>query len=166
VNTLQIKISRIFFFFSLFFLLFFITSQRISAQTLPSRVTNYLDKSYLGWKQTAVAKGCYASFKKSVIVGDFDSNGKRDYAVKFIKGRKGYILAFLAKGSDYKPYLLASYTASEIKSEGLSIGRKGERIENEEGDVYYLKDDSPLIGPCESDAGGFLSFRNGDFKPL
>ena len=141
-----------------------ITSQ---AQTLPAKVRTYLTNNYSGWKQSSVAIGCYASFKKSVVAGDFDSNGRRDYAVKFIYGRKGYILAFLEKGGDYKPYLLESYSsASEMKSEGFSIGRKGERIENEEGDVYYLKDDSPFIGPCESDAGGFLSFRKGDFKPL
>lgn len=124
-----------------------------------------LTDNYSGWKQTAVASGCYATFKKSVIVGDFDRNGKKDYAVKFIQGRKGFILAFLSKGTDYKPYLLVSGTATEIKNQGMNMGRKGERIESEDGDAYTLKEDSPLIGECESEAG-YYSFSGGDFKPL
>lgn len=159
------KLSRISFLFLLFFLLLVETSQITSAQTLPAKVRSYLTDNYSGWKQTAVANNCDAGYKKSIIVGDFDSNGKRDYAVKFIHGRKGYILAFLTKGADYKPYLLANGTANEIKNMGMSMDRKGERIETEDGDVFYLKNDSPLIGECESEAGHFR-FRNGDFKPL
>lgn len=159
------KLSKVLFLFLLFILLSNATAQTVFAQTLPAKVRSYLSDNYAGWKQTAVANGCYATFKKSVVVGDFDSNGKRDYAVKFTHGRKGYILAFLAKGTNYKPYLLESGTATGIKNTGLNLARKGERIENEDGDVYYLRDDSPVIGACGSH-GGFYSFRDGDFKPL
>jgi len=136
----------------------------VIAQALPAKVRTYLTDNYRGWKQTAVANGCYASFRKSVIVGDFDSNGKSDYAVKFIHGRRGHILAFLSRGTDYKPYRLESMSASELKNTGLNIARRGERIEGE--DVSFtLTDDTPVIGTCASHPG-FYRFRSGDFKPL
>ncbi len=159
------KQSRILFLLILFVLLFVEVEQTAFAQTLPAKVRTYLTENYSGWKQTAVASGCYASFKKSVIVGDFDKNGKNDYVVKFVQGRTGFFLAFLSSGSNYKPYLLESGTAAEIKKMGLNMSSKGEKMENEDGKVYKSPEDRPMIGICESHAG-YYSFSNGDFRPL
>ncbi len=119
--------SQIFFSFRLFFVLLVVASQTTFAQTLPAKVKSYLDKNYLGWKQTSVATDCYSDFSRAIVAGDFDGDKKRDYAVKFIKGRKGYIIAFLERKTNYEAHVLESDSAAGIKNTGLSIARKGEK---------------------------------------
>jgi hypothetical protein len=130
---------------------------------LPIKIQGYLKKTYPGWKQTATATSCIPKFQQSVISGDFDGDGRRDYAVKFTQGNKGYIIAFLARGVDYSPYVLMDTTAQWIRNTGLSVGHKGQRDEDEEGRVSILRNDAPLIGTCESEACYFI-YRNGNFR--
>jgi hypothetical protein len=54
-------------------------------------------------------------------------------------------------------------SAHDMRATGLTIGRKGERDENEEGRVNVLPHDAPLIGTCESEACPFV-YRNGRFS--
>lgn len=159
--------SRIFFLL-LFFLLFVVTNQTTSAQTLPAKVTSYLDKTYSGWKLSSVTDGCGAEFSKSKVSGDFNGDKKTDYAVKFLKGRKGYIIAFVSSGSDYKPIVLESGTTQEIKNQGLAIAHKGEtygEIINDNFDRANrrLQNDAPVGGTCESSTY-FYIYKNGAFK--
>jgi hypothetical protein len=129
---------------------------------VPTKIQIYLNRTNPGWKQTGTATNCIPKFRQSVVSGDFDGDGRRDYAVKFTQHQKGYIVAFLARGSDYQPYILIDTSAREIRAIGLSIGHKGQRDENEEGRVSVLGNDAPLIGACESD-GCYHVYRNGGF---
>jgi hypothetical protein len=130
---------------------------------LPPKIQSYLNKTYPGWKQTATATNCFPKFQQSIVTGDFDGDGRRDYVAKFVQGRKGYIVGFLARGVDYTPSVLVDTTMQDIKRVGLSVGRKGQRNENEEGRVSILRNDAPLIGACESEAC-FYVYRNGRFQ--
>jgi hypothetical protein len=130
---------------------------------LPIKMQTYLTKTYPGWRQMATATYCIPKFQQSVVTGDFDGDGSRDFAVKFIQGNKGYIIAFLASRADYRPYVLMNTTAQDIKRIGLSVGRKGQRDQSEEGPMSILPNDAPLIGTCESDACYFI-YRNGSFR--
>ena len=156
-------------FLTLLFLLtlLIVNSQMTFAQTLPAKVRSYLNKNYSGWKQTSVAKLCSSDFSKAIIAGDFDGDKKRDYAVKFTKGRKGYIIAFLERKTNYEAHILESDTAAGIKSTGLSIDRKGEKypIGGDYPDLIYgrLPNDAPMIGPCASHAGYYV-YKNGRFQ--
>lgn len=130
---------------------------------LPLKIQSYLSRAYPGWKQTGTASYCFPKFKQSIVSGDFDGDGKSDYTVKFTAGTQAYIVAFVARGADYQPFVLMRATAQEITHVGLSIGRKGNRSENEEGRVSILRNDAPLIGACESEAC-FYVYRNGHFQ--
>lgn len=159
------KLTRIFF---LFPLLFLAASQKTSAQTLPAKVKSYLNKSYSGWKLSSVTDGCGSSYSNSVVSGDFNGDKKTDYAVKFIKGRRGYILAFVSSGSNYKTHTLESGSTSDIKNQGLGIARKGEtygEIINDDFDRVNrrLQNDAPAGGTCEASAY-FYIYKNGAFK--
>lgn len=138
------------------------------AQTIPAKVRTYLNRNYSGWKPTAIASGCYTKFARSIVSGDFDGDGKKDYAVKLVRGTKGYVIAFLARGDDYSAFVLEARSARDIKNYGLSIGRKGERypIGGDPPDVIYgkLPNDAPFVGPCESDSGGYRIYSNGRFQ--
>ena len=162
------KLSRILFLFSSFVLLFVVASQTTSAQTLPTKVSGYLDKSYSGWKLSAVTDGCGSDFSNSKVSGDFNGDKKTDYVVKFLKGRKGYIIAFVSSGAGYKPIILESGTTKEIKNQGLAIAKKGEtygEIINDNFDRANrrLQNDAPVGGTCEASTY-FYIYKNGAFK--
>lgn len=143
------------------------TKAAVFTQTLPVKVKSYLDKNYSGWKQTSIAKLCSSDFSLAVVAGDFDGDKKRDYAVKLIRGRKGYIIAFLERKINYEAHVLISDSAAGIQSIGLSISRKGEEypVGGEYPDYILgkLPNDAPVIGECASHAG-FYVYENGSFQ--
>ncbi len=130
---------------------------------LPTKVQSFLNKNYVGWKLTAIANGCFDRFKHDIIIGDFDGNRRDDYAVKFIHNQKGYIIAFLDRGASYEHHLLVNTSARDVLNKGLSMERKGERIENRDGTAYRLLNDALNIGTCESH-GCLYIYRNGSFN--
>ncbi len=148
--------------------LYITNSQMTFAQTLPVKVKSYLNKNYSGWKLSSTAQYCNSEYKNSNVAGDFNSDGKTDYAVKFNKGRKGYILAFVSNGSEYKPHILESNTSEGLKSQGLGIARKGDSYLEIDGDIQdkayrQLRADAPIGGTCESSKYHYI-YRNGKFR--
>lgn len=144
----------------------------VNAQTLPAKVKSYLDKNYSGWKFDWERPGrnsvCGSEVKLSVVSGYFNNDRKRDYAVKFVKGRSGYLIGFITQGNDYKAHVLESTTASDVKSTVLGIARKGEKypIGGDIPDLIYgkLASDAPYTVPCASDAVAFYVYKNGRFQ--
>src|SRR5215213_3068066 len=129
------------------------------AQTLPTQIKNYLDKNYKGWKLQK--DNCDPdSPGKAIVTGNFNGDKKIDYAVKFVRGKKGYIIAFLAQKQDYKAFILHNTDAEDVKTLSLSIWKKGSRFELGEQNVY-VRYDAPSDFRCESDVGGIHLYRNG-----
>jgi len=147
--------------------MFVIFSQVSYAQTLPAKVKNYLDKNYSGWKMSGNDRIC-SETKRFVATGDFNGDKKTDYAVKFVKGRTGYILAFVFQKTDYKAHVLESAPASEMKSTILDVERKGKKypIGGDFPDSIYgkLPNDAPYTIACQSDAVMFYVYKNGRFQ--
>ena len=110
--------------------------------------------------------------KRSVVSGFFDAGRGRDYAVKFVAGRSGYVIAFIAQGADYKAHVLRSASAVEIKSLNLNIARRGEKyypnftpgIDDENASYVHLKNDAVITVPCASDAVAYHIYQNGRFN--
>ena len=128
-------------------------------QTLPRGITKYLNGNFSGWK---LAGECSGEEHKAVLSGDFDGNGKRDYAVKFIRGKQGFLVAFLNKGSTFMPHYLHIWSdPDEARFSWLILFRKGEK--DEQSGTPTLRFDSPADYHCESDIGGIHAFKNGKF---
>ena len=162
------KLSRIHFLFPLLLSAMFVIFCQVSyAQTLPAKVKNYLDKNYSGWKMSGNDRIC-SETKRFVATGDFNGDKKTDYAVKFVKGRTGYILAFVFQKTDYKAHVLESAPASEMKSTILDVERKGKKypIGGDFPDSIYgkLPNDAPYTIACQSDAVMFYVYKNGRFQ--
>jgi hypothetical protein len=137
-------------------------AQSVIGQTLPKSLRGYLNRNYGGWK---LAGECYpkGSENKRVLAGDFDGNGKKDYAVKFVRGTKGFLVAFLADRNQWKPiYLHIWKKADEAKFSDLMLFDKGDQYELGESN-FKLKFDAPADFRCESDVGGIHVYRNGKF---
>lgn len=138
-----------------------IMSSVVLPQQLPKSLKSYLDRNYRGWK---LAGECYEkeSENKRILFGDFDGNGKRDYAVKFIRGEKGFLMAFLANGHQWKPFYLHIWDdPTEAKFSDLMLFDKGEGYEISR--PSKLRFDAPADFRCESDAGGLHVYRKGKF---
>ena len=136
------------------------------AVTLPVQIRTYLNRNYRGWKLSPTTKDCAApSTNNGVVAGNFNGDRSTDYAVKLTRGRKGYIIAFVAQNKDYKPFVLHDTDAEDVKTMSLGILKKGEVFGY--GEDYEkklrLRYDAPQDYRCESDVGGIHYFRNGKF---
>ncbi len=150
--------------FAIIFVLIFSFANLAQAQTLPTKIKNYLDKNYRGWKISPTPN--YCGDGKSVVAGDFNGDKKRDYATKIFRGKKGYIIAFVERKNDYAPFLLYSRTAVETRNTTLILYRKGEKYYTELGEessAIALKNDALYDSPCESDVGGIHLYQKGKF---
>lgn len=145
------------------------TSQRQSEKknkTLPKFIKNHLDRLYKGWKLSPTEKDCAASAEdvnNGIVEGNFNGDKKPDYAVKFTRGKRSYIIAFLALTKGYKAFVLHNYSdADEVKYLSLGIWEKGKTYETEDRSIV-LKYDAPSDFRCESDVGGIHLYQNGKF---
>ena len=145
----------------IFFILAVLLAQSSFAQTLPAKIKSYLNKNYKGWKLQP--DECYPDDPgKAVVSGQFNDDRKRDYAVKFVQGEKGFIVAFLAAGQNYKAFVLHDTDAEDVRTVTLSIWEKGSRFELGDQNVY-VKYDAVSDFRCESDVGGIHLYENGKF---
>ena len=141
--------------------LFAFAAQTNFAETLPTKIKSYLNKNYKGWKLQKDL--CYPDEPgKAVVTGNFNGDKKLDYAIKFVRGKKGFILAFLAQKQNFKAFLLHNTDAEEVKSLSLDVWKKGGRYELGDQNVY-VKYDAVSDFRCESDVGGIHLYRNGKF---
>jgi parvulin-like peptidyl-prolyl isomerase len=133
-----------------------------ATETLPVGIRKYLNTHYRGWQLAPSEYACGPQVNPGFIRGDFDGDGKRDYAVKFTKGKKGYMLALLRRGGNYKAFVLHSTDADEMIYSGLMLWKKGETFED--GKIKFrLRRDAPAEYRCESDVGGIHYYRSGKF---
>lgn len=137
-----------------------------ATKTLPAPIQNYLDKSHTGWK---LVEGDPACQSRSVVKGDLDGNGKTDFAVMFKTRKDGYIIAFLANGSGYKPVVAHQGYVSD--GGFLVLAKKGEpyaEIISEDGErapTRKLKTDALASGGCESSETLYI-YANGKFSQV
>lgn len=93
------------------------------APQLPSAIRARLDTEYPGWKLAEVSPGAYEDYRyhrfrvrPNLIWGDFDGDGKRDYAVAI--EHPGHlrpelvVIAFLRRGRSFHSYTLEASAAS------------------------------------------------------
>jgi hypothetical protein len=87
--------------------------------TLPPAIRATLNQEYPGWKLAPVTPQIQKTFQKhrasrlpSLTYGDFDHDGKRDYAVQIVLTTPGeeeqIVIVFLARGEGYEENILES----------------------------------------------------------
>jgi hypothetical protein len=146
------------------------------SEKLPSSARRTLNRRFPGWKFVKVSLEVRQFFEKemkgaspSLISGDFDGNGRIDYAALIQHGKvfnergkaigsKYYLVAFLRRGRGYRMYVI-----KDPDGEYLCLAKKGTRDYNyeEQKEITYAND-AIMTGIFEK-AGSSYVYRNGRF---
>ncbi len=107
------------------------------AQTVPTKVKNYLKVNYPNWE---IGKSWVVDSKPltAIVSGDFNGDGKKDYAVLITKDDRVYALALLANKRSFKAInLLAQKDGNDRWIAGIDVAEKGAEVfvHNDRGDV-------------------------------
>jgi hypothetical protein len=126
-------------------------------EILPAKIKRYLNRSYKGWElQKDVCESDAGG--RAVVSGNFNGDKAKDYAVKFSRDKRGFIIAFLALKTGYAPFVLQYTSAENLQNLQLFVWSKGERYKD-----VFLRYDAVSNFKCESQDGGIHLYRNGKF---
>lgn len=141
--------------------------QTESLKILPPSIRAHLDKKYASWKFSPAAGNTIAHCDKeskshpSAASGDFNGDGRADYAVKIIHGNKTLVLEFLSRDNTFSESLLFSGAANKLLGTALQVEKKGKPTIV--GTVERV--DALLISDCESIPLRYL-FTNGRVRDV
>jgi hypothetical protein len=149
---------------------------------LPTAIKVSLDRRYPGWSFATVSQdvtqlfGSYprlAGALPHLIKGDFDGDGKADYAVLIVHGkvlnaagvaveRGEKLIVFLRRGRSYKSRRLEN--EAYIADVYLALARKGEKAYNYETNRTFTYEND-AIDLCYFEKGGTsYIYRKGRFR--
>lgn len=152
---------------TLIFPLMSINAQKI---TLPAACAKILDKEFKGWKMAEVNKAAADWIKRSkkpfapnLIKGDFDGNGKTDYAVMIQRENNAQpaisTVVFLHSAKGYKMFDLEGGDGDYIVLE-----KKGTRaFDHDKNKGFAHKYDAVSVGIWEKAATSYI-WKNGKFN--
>jgi hypothetical protein len=146
------------------------------AGRLPSPARLMLNGRFPGWKFAEVSPEVRQFFEQemkgaspSVINGDFDGNGRLDYAALIQHGKilnergkaigsRYYLVAFLRRGAGYRMYVI-----KDPGGEYLCLAKKGTRDYNyeEQKEITYAND-AIMTGIFEKGGSSYV-YKNGKF---
>lgn len=156
---------------------------QIYSEKLPSSAHQMLNRKFPGWKFVDVSPEVQQFFKQEmkgaspvVIRGDFDGNGRLDYAALIRRGNyfnsqgqaigpRYYLVVFLRRTTHYKMHVI-----KDPGGEYIGLAKKGTRDYNynEQKEITYARD-SIFTGIFEKGGlsyvykkGRFISFISSD----
>ena len=147
---------------------------------IPSHIKTMLDKKFPGWKFAEVDEYVRSFLRERVstnarpemIMGDFDGNGKADYAVLIkhgemldesgkVIGENAYVVAFLKKRNGHKLYVL---NADGDTPEYLTLGRRGEQSYDHKSNKKFTYANDSIEGWIFEKAGWTYVYEKGKFR--
>ena len=147
---------------------------------LPEAINSTLSKKFPGWRLSKVSGDVQQFFgerfpgsRPNLIKGDFDGDGRTDYAVliehsNFDKAGAAFshvveTLALLKRGAGYRLFILQESAPANLEMY-LNLARKGEagRV-FQTGRKFRYPNDSISVSYFEK-AGGTYIFRKGNFR--
>jgi hypothetical protein len=151
----------------LLFLLFFVCAGFTFIEAKPIRLPNeckkILDKNFRGWKFGKIPKEVTDYHKKEkhpfepyLIKGDWNGDGKIDYAVLIESQKKNKTIAFIRLRTKYKHYNLEG-------GDYIQVFKKGEKDYSYDSDKNFIyKNDSIFVGIGECCGSSYI-WRKGKF---
>jgi hypothetical protein len=141
---------------------------------IPEGVKSVLDHMHPGWRLAGISdenrQYCFkkdSKYEPTLIWGDFDGDGKRDYAAIIIYGKKTAVIVFLARGTGYRA--LEVFTTSrpgerppellEVFPKGTQLGTTPHKSAHESIAMEYCESSSAIYF---YEAGAFHHVIAGD----
>jgi hypothetical protein len=150
-------------------------AQRPGRGTLPPSIRAELTRLYPGWRFATVAPRLRPQLAPGQtpdwIAGDFDADGRRDYAVQIVHPAAPRslqsVLAFLRRDKGYRR-LLVQDSLPESGGFYLALARRGERVADLEADLngdstFVLRSDGIQVLFAQ-EAGSTCFYRRGRFR--
>ena len=134
---------------------------------LPSKVKIYVDRNYPGWRYLSPPAVCESDVRRSVLIGDFNGDGTRDYVLKIEVNNNGALIAFISTREGYRPNIIIKESARAVRDIGFTIGHKGTRVITSRSRSVMLRNDVLLVESCATrrDANYWV-YKNGAFEAL
>ena len=132
------------------------TRRAVSASSALSAVQAYAP----GWTLLRANQFCGADARSSTS-GDFNGDGRTDYAARLARGSQARIVAFMSDGEGYRTLVLEEGTRAEMDSQRLAMARRGSRhfvidsLDRPRRPIT-LPTDAPVGGTCESSSYIYL----------
>ena len=140
---------------------------------IPNAIKIILDRNYPGWEMGTVSNEVARFFKENkfkflpiLVSGDFDGDGRDDYAIKINFNGKWHAIVFLARGRDYKEYVLIAGGNAPDLDVYLFLYKKGEKGFNAETSKHFIfQNDVVEIRFFEKASIAYI-FQNGSFNKV
>lgn len=148
------------------------------SQQLPRAFRTKLDRNYKSWELAPIDKEIQNYFRKNkiagqgnLIAGDFDGNGKTDYAAYVVSGKEGrkvaYVVALLQEAKQIKLHVLDTIKGEDDNSltrgTSISLVNKGATgYDHETEKNFRYRNDAIFFGYFEKGGSSYL-YRNGRF---
>jgi len=148
----------------------FAAAQPVNDQFIPREAKAALDRLHPGWKLAAISNDdrriCFrkeSSFQPALVWGDFNGDGKKDYAALVEYGGKTGVVILLAGGQGYKPVEVFKTTKPgerapsllDVVPKGMPAGSYRRKLPQETVMMQY----------CESSSVIFV-YANGSFRQV
>ena len=156
---------------ALCFSLLFISTFAVHSQTLPAKVTDFLNHFYKGWKP---APGTCEN-RRWVLTADFDGDGRRDYLVRVKTGKTAKtmrlnLIAFFGSEDGKYPakQILDDALTGDLLRSSFSVIKKGTKIQLGEGEgpTVTLGTDAVSQYICQTDAVKTLIYEKGKWRNI
>ncbi len=151
-----------------------VAAPAVTPIVLPPEIKHQLDQEYPGWKLAPVSAAVQKEFAKkltnrlpSLTFGDFDRNGKRDYAIQIALTTVGQeeqiVIIFMAEGNTYAENIVQSMgidPETYILAQNLSLSETGP----DAAEIKVKKDVLLVLGSPAGDTT--YTYDNGRFIEL
>jgi hypothetical protein len=143
------------------FLIALVIPLRAQQIKLPIACKRILDKYFHGWKLTDISADIKKyhqenkfSFEPNLIKGDWNADGKTDYAVLIQKNKETQTIAFLRDDNSYKHFTLDGGDNIGL----LKKGEKGYNYEKQKDFIY--QNDAISVGFWEKGGNAYMWRKN------
>lgn len=133
--------------------------------SVPALVRTALNVRYPGWVRETNPGTCDANWRSTLLSGDFNRDGAKDFLIKIRRGRNIYAVALLAAAGGFTTHEVGE-SSPDLETMGIQVLKRGERYQDYSANRQRTAEaDTIHIAACEV-SSWLMIYRNGAFTRL